>query len=65
MVGYNIFYFLIFLEGTTSVLYYYLTYDLDRSSEVVVGYRCVAKFVHYFSKEIDILYEFCYLAYDV
>ena len=38
----------------TSVLYYYLAYDLDRSSEIIGGYRFIGKFVYYyFSKDID------------
>ena len=53
VVGYSIFYVLIFWEGMTSVLYYYPIYELDRSAEVVGGYRFVGKSV-FFSKDIDI-----------
>ena len=42
--------------GMTSVLYYYPIYDLDRSAQVVGGYKFLEKFVNYFfSKDIDIL----------
>ena len=36
--------------GKTSILYYYPTHDLDRSAEVVGGYRFVGKFVYYFTR---------------